>query len=153
MMRSPLFLALALAVGAGAPLLAGDANAQTTRAVRATTELSMTLTGKIEVTAEGAVSALVLDQKANISPGVAAFVERTIRPWRFEPTRVDGKAVPALRMAIFANTIRDFLGLDHERYMFFCGMAIGTRDPDAPVNNFERQRVPLEDHVKFIGFA
>ena len=46
-------------------------------------------------------------------------------------------------MAIFANTIRDFLGLDHERYMFFCGMAIGYRDPDAPVNNFERQRVPL----------
>lgn len=93
MMRPPLFLALALAIGAGAPLFAGDANAQTTRAVRATTELSMTLTGKIEVTAEGAVSALVLDQKANISPGVAAFVERTIRPWRFEPTRVDGKAV------------------------------------------------------------
>lgn len=55
-------------------------------------------------------------------------------------------------MAIFASTIRDFLGLDHERYMFFCGMAIGYRDPDAPVNNFERQRVPLEEHVKFIGF-
>ena len=55
-------------------------------------------------------------------------------------------------MAIFANTIRDFLGLDHERYMFFCGMAIGYRDPDAPVNNFERQRVPLGEQVKFIGF-
>jgi nitroreductase len=55
-------------------------------------------------------------------------------------------------MALYANTIRDFLGLDHERYMFFCGMAIGYRDPDAPVNNFERQRVPLEEHVKFIGF-
>jgi len=95
MMRSPLFLALALAVGAGAPLFAGEACAQNTRAVRATTELSMTLTGKIEVTAEGAVSALVVDQKANISPGIAAFVERTIRPWRFEPTRVDGKAVAA----------------------------------------------------------
>ena len=55
-------------------------------------------------------------------------------------------------MALYANTIRDFLGLDHERYMFFCGMAIGYRDPDAPVNNFERERVPLEEHVKFIGF-
>jgi hypothetical protein len=29
--------------------------------------MSMVLTGKIEVTAEGAVSALVLDQKANIA--------------------------------------------------------------------------------------
>ncbi len=55
-------------------------------------------------------------------------------------------------MALYANTIRDFLGLDHERYMFFCGMAIGYRDPDAPVNNFERERVPLDSQVKFIGF-
>jgi nitroreductase len=55
-------------------------------------------------------------------------------------------------MALYANTIRDFIGLDHERYMFFCGMAIGYRDPDAPVNNFERERVPLGEQVKFIGF-
>lgn len=55
-------------------------------------------------------------------------------------------------MALYAGTIREFLGLDHDRYMFFCGMAIGYRDADAPVNNFERQRVPLEEHVKFIGF-
>lgn len=93
MMRSPLFLALALAVGVGAPLLAGDATAQTSRAVRATTELSMTLTGRVEVTAEGAVSNLVLDQKSIMGSTVASFVERTIHPWRFEPTLVDGKAV------------------------------------------------------------
>ena len=55
-------------------------------------------------------------------------------------------------MALYPNTIRDFLGLDHERYMFFCGMAIGYRDPDAPLNNFERERVPLDEHVKFVGF-
>jgi len=55
-------------------------------------------------------------------------------------------------MALYATTIREFLGLDHERYMFFCGMAIGYRDPDAPLNNFERERVSLNEHVKFIGF-
>ena len=55
-------------------------------------------------------------------------------------------------MGLYPNTIRDFLGLDHERYMFFCGMAIGYRDPEAPVNNFERERVPLDQQVKFIGF-
>lgn len=55
-------------------------------------------------------------------------------------------------MALYANVIRDFLGLDHDRYMFFCGMAIGYRDPDAPVNNFTRERVPLEEQVRFIGF-
>ncbi|MDT8280799.1 MAG: nitroreductase [Erythrobacter sp.] len=56
-------------------------------------------------------------------------------------------------MALYANVIREHLGLDHERYMLFCGMAIGYRDPDAPVNNFERERVQLEEQVKFIGFA
>jgi nitroreductase len=55
-------------------------------------------------------------------------------------------------MAFYANVIRDHLGLDHDRYMFFCGMAIGYRDPDAPVNNFERERVALEDHVRFMGW-
>ena len=93
MMRSPLFLALALAVGAGAPLLAGDATAQTARAVRATAEMSMVLSGHIEVTPEGAVSSLVLDQKAMVAPGIASFVEGTIGGWRFEPTLRAGQAV------------------------------------------------------------
>jgi len=55
-------------------------------------------------------------------------------------------------LALHANVIRDFLGLDHERYMFFCGMAIGYRDPEAPLNTFERERVALDEQVKFIGF-
>ncbi|XUU59757.1 nitroreductase [Erythrobacter sp. HA6-11] len=55
-------------------------------------------------------------------------------------------------MAYYANVIRDHLDLDHERYMLFCGMAIGYRDPDAPVNNFERERVPLDDQVQFLGW-
>jgi len=55
-------------------------------------------------------------------------------------------------MALYADVIREHLGIDHERYMFFCGMAIGTRDPEAPVNNFARERVALADQVKFIGF-
>jgi len=95
MMRSPLILALALAVGAGAPLLAGDAHAQTARAVRATAEMSMVLSGSIEVTPEGTVSALVLDQKSALAPSIASFVEGTISDWRFEPTLRDGKAVAA----------------------------------------------------------
>ena len=55
-------------------------------------------------------------------------------------------------MALYADVIREHLSIDHERYMFFCGMAIGYRDPDAPVNNFERERVPLAEHVRFIGW-
>ena len=55
-------------------------------------------------------------------------------------------------MALWADVIRDHIGIDKDRYMFFCGMAIGYRDPDAPINNFERERVPLGDQVKFVGF-
>ena len=55
-------------------------------------------------------------------------------------------------MAYYANVIRDHLGLDHDRYLVLCGMAIGYRDPDAMVNNFERERVPLEAQVKFLGW-
>ena len=48
----------------------------------------------------------------------------------------------------------DFLGLDSaiSPRCSFCGMAIGYRDPDAPVNNFERERVPLDEQVKFLGW-
>ncbi|MEM6476472.1 MAG: nitroreductase [Pseudomonadota bacterium] len=55
-------------------------------------------------------------------------------------------------MALYADVIRDHLDLDHDRYMLFCGMAIGYRDADAPLNNFERERVPLDEHVKFLGW-
>ncbi|MBD3681363.1 energy transducer TonB [Stenotrophomonas sp. Br8] len=93
MMRSPLFLAFALAIGTSGSLLSTDAAAQSTRAVRATAEASMVLTGNIDVAADGAVTGLVLDQRASIAPAIAAFVDGTIRKWQFEPTLVDGKPV------------------------------------------------------------
>lgn len=55
-------------------------------------------------------------------------------------------------MALYATVIRDHIGLDHERTMFFCGVAIGYRDPDAAINTFERERVPLDNQVTFLGW-
>lgn len=52
----------------------------------------------------------------------------------------------------YARLIKDHLGVDDETHIFFCGLAIGYRDPGAPVNGFERARVPLDDQVRFIGF-
>lgn len=51
-----------------------------------------------------------------------------------------------------ARLIKDYLGVSDETHIFFCGMAIGYRDPDAPVNSFERSRVPLDEQVRFMGF-
>ena len=55
-------------------------------------------------------------------------------------------------MSIFAKDIKDFLGVSDESHIFFCGIAIGYRDPDAPVNLFERERETVESKVKFLGF-
>jgi nitroreductase len=37
-------------------------------------------------------------------------------------------------------------------HIFFCGLAIGHRDPDAPVNLFDVPRAPLSETVRFEGF-
>ncbi len=55
-------------------------------------------------------------------------------------------------LSIHARLIKRFIGIDDERYVFFCGMGIGWRDPDAPINCYERDRVPLDEQVKFAGF-
>lgn len=59
---------------------------------------------------------------------------------------------PQEYLADHARLIKRFLGVDDERYIFFCGLAIGYRDPAAPVNQFERERVPLDQQVRFLGF-
>ena len=37
-----------------------------------------------------------------------------------------------------------------EELMLFCGMAIGHKDPDAPVNALVSDREPVENWVKFV---
>ncbi len=55
-------------------------------------------------------------------------------------------------MAYYADPIMEHIGVSTETHRFFCGVGIGYRDPDAPVNSFERNRVPLDEHVRFEGF-
>lgn len=53
--------------------------------------------------------------------------------------------------AMYGTYMRELLNIDDD-HIFFCGMAIGYRDPDAPINNFDVPRVPLAESVKFYGF-
>ena len=39
-----------------------------------------------------------------------------------------------------------------EDHIFFCGLAIGYRAPDAPINKFAVARAPLDESVTFVGF-
>ena len=58
---------------------------------------------------------------------------------------------PQEYMGMFGRTIKDHLGLGDD-ILLFCGLGIGWRDADAPVNAFVRERVPLEEQVRFAGF-
>jgi len=59
---------------------------------------------------------------------------------------------PQEYLSIHAKLIKDFLGVSDESHIFFCGLAIGYRDPEAPVNTFERQREAVENKIRFLGF-
>lgn len=49
----------------------------------------------------------------------------------------------------YPRTVSDFCGVDEE-LMLFCGMAIGYRDEDHPVNRLRSEREPLETWVKLV---
>ena len=52
--------------------------------------------------------------------------------------------------AMYGSYMRELLGIDDD-HIFFCGMAIGHRDPDAPINNFNVPRIPIGDAIEFRG--
>ncbi len=53
--------------------------------------------------------------------------------------------------AMYGTHMRELLDIDDD-HIFFCGMAIGYRDPDAPINNFDVPRVAIGDAIEFRGF-
>ena len=55
-------------------------------------------------------------------------------------------------LSMYAKLIKEFIGVSDETHIFFCGIAIGYRDAENPVNNFEREREPIEGNVRFMGF-
>ncbi|MEM1132608.1 MAG: nitroreductase [Pseudomonadota bacterium] len=59
---------------------------------------------------------------------------------------------PQEAWSVYGKEIRETLNLP-EDHIFFCGMAIGYRDPDAPVNRFPVPRAPISEAIDFRGFA
>ncbi|MEJ2602137.1 MAG: nitroreductase [Gammaproteobacteria bacterium] len=51
--------------------------------------------------------------------------------------------------AIWHETISELFHIPEEQ-MFFCGMAMGYRDPEAPLNRLRSERAPLEEFARFI---
>ena len=53
--------------------------------------------------------------------------------------------------AMYGTYMRELLNIDDD-HIFFCGMAIGYRDPEAPVNNFTVPRVEIDQAIRWDGF-
>lgn len=54
--------------------------------------------------------------------------------------------------AVYAPQIRETVEIPHD-HVFFCGLSIGYRDPDAAVNGFAVPRAPLAESIQWAGFA
>lgn len=58
---------------------------------------------------------------------------------------------PQEAWAVYSPQIREVIGIPAD-HIFFCGLAIGRRDPEAPVNNFPVARAPLDEAIRWQGF-
>ncbi|WP_228243448.1 nitroreductase [Porphyrobacter sp. GA68] len=58
---------------------------------------------------------------------------------------------PQEAWAVYSPQIREVVAIP-EDHTLFCGLAIGYRDPQAPVNNFPVQRAALEEAVRWEGW-
>lgn len=56
---------------------------------------------------------------------------------------------PQEAWAVWHKTIEEMFEIPAEE-MFFCGMALGYRDAEAPVNGLRSERAPLEEFARFI---
>lgn len=55
-------------------------------------------------------------------------------------------------MSYYARLVKAACDIDDGEYLLWCGLSIGWPDKDAPVNNYHRPRVPLDESVTFKGF-
>jgi nitroreductase len=56
---------------------------------------------------------------------------------------------PQEAWAMWSQAVAEFVGAP-EQEMLFCGIAVGHADPDAPVNQLESDRMPLEEWARFV---
>jgi nitroreductase len=58
---------------------------------------------------------------------------------------------PQEAWAVYSPQVRAAVPIPDD-HIFFCGLAIGRRDPAAPVNTFAVPRAPLGESIQFNGF-
>jgi len=76
-------------------MLQGDALAGGRDEIRKQAEMSMLVTGNIEIERDGSVAKYELDDAAKLPPVAVRLMDRASATWRFDPVLVDGKPVRA----------------------------------------------------------
>jgi hypothetical protein len=109
-MRMRLFVAVLLLACCGIVAASGN-----TRAVRQQVEVSMMLTGTIEVDPAGHVAGHALDHADALPPGVVRLVAQSLPEWRFEPVIVDGQP-RAARAPMRLRVVARHMEGDADRY-------------------------------------
>ncbi|KAF1718862.1 energy transducer TonB [Pseudoxanthomonas wuyuanensis] len=82
-------------------------------------ELSIDVTGHIEIGPDGGLHAFELDK--GLSPPIERLVEQSLRRWQFEPVAVDGRPVIArtrLRLTLSAEKVAEGYQLKVEKAWF-----------------------------------
>lgn len=72
----------------------GEARAGTAT-VRKQAEMSMLVTGSIEIEKDGSIGKHAIDQPHELPPAVTQLIDKAMPQWRFEPVQVEGKVVRA----------------------------------------------------------
>lgn len=93
-------LAVVLMVAAAGALAAPGSK----REVLGKAESSLLVKGEIHIETDGSVSAVVLDRKRRLDPGIARFVHETASKWTFEPVQENGKPV-SVRSPMAVNLV------------------------------------------------
>lgn len=70
-------------------------HAATRAEIRKSAEMSMLVTGTINIEKDGSVQRYQLDQAEKLPPGVVQLLAKAVPGWRFEPIQVDGTVVRA----------------------------------------------------------
>lgn len=109
-MSMRLFVAVVLLACCGIVAAGGN-----TRAVRQQVEVSMMLTGTIEVDPAGQVAGHALDHADALPPGVVRLVAQSLPAWRFAPVIVDGQP-RATRAPMRLRVVARHVEGDADRY-------------------------------------
>lgn len=114
--------------------------------VRNQVEVSMLLTGTIDIERDGSVSGYVLDDRAKVPDYVVAILDRQVPAWRFEPTLRDGQAVP-VRSQMSLRMVGSPVGEDSFQ-LSITGVSFGEYSDDATDyvtrDSLEPPRYPMD---------